>query len=402
MTKHFRPGISVLLEHHVNWIAAGLRVGLVAHPASIDETGIHSSQRLWDHPDINLCALYGPEHGFEQRAPAGETISSGVHNAWHIPIHSLYGSTRKPTAEMLTDVDVIIMDLQDLAVRCYTYISTLKYVLEASAESGKLVIVADRPVPFPETIDGPLLEAQHESFVTSIPTPMVYGMTPGETALFLKKQLTIDVRLKVAQMDHYERTPQWPKKMPWISPSPGIKTWQTAAAYPATVFCEAFPQFDYGKGTDLVFQIIAIPGLKGNEVCDALSARGLPGVEFAPHTYPITTGRNKGHTVTGVQLIVKNPVSFRPSLTMLCMLNELQNTCGIDAVWGAENVRETFFDQLMGTDMVRLALQQGEKPEIIAERWNKDLARFNERRRENLLYGQRPSTTKIEHPTPNI
>ena len=246
MNSKLQYGLDVLLAEHLDWLR-GVRVGLVAHAASVDAAGVPSAARL-RAAGVNLTALFGPEHGFAGLAVAGEEVGDSRHAEWNIPIHSLYGATRKPTLAMLADVDVLLFDLQDLGVRCYTYSATLRNVLEAAAENHKAVIVLDRPVPLAGVVDGPVPEAKFMSFVAAIPVPFCYGLTPGRTALWLREQfkLALDLRVVAAR--------GVPPPERWLPPSPAIRTPAHALTYPATVLFEAFPALDVGRKTAHAFQ----------------------------------------------------------------------------------------------------------------------------------------------------
>ena len=182
MSTRFGTGMDVLLEERRDLIRHR-RIGLVTHPAALTVRGQWSADLLWDEPDLTLACLLGPEHGLFGQTGAGEPVASAEHPAWRIPMHSLYGTQRKPTPEMLDGLDVILVDLQDLGVRCYTFVSTLFLVLEAAAELSIPVVVTDRPIPFPDVVDGPMRDAQFQSFVAQNELPLVYGMSQGECAL---------------------------------------------------------------------------------------------------------------------------------------------------------------------------------------------------------------------------
>jgi uncharacterized protein YbbC (DUF1343 family) len=388
----FKPGITTLLEEHADWLD-GVKVGLVAHAASTDEKGIHTAQRLHDAIGSNLAALFAPEHGFASRVGAGERIADDRHAGLDIPIHSLYGETRKPTDETLKGLDAIVFDLQDLGIRCYTYCSTLRYVLEAAARNNLRVIVCDRPIPLPNTIDGPMLDTAFTSFVGALPAPLVYGMTPGETARCLFEILNLELDLRVAPMEHWQREYDWPVNLPWSPPSPGIRTWRTAQTYPSTVWCEAFPQLDYGRGTENIFQVVGIPGMKGNEVCDRLNDRDLAGGAFHPHTYTVAAGPLEGHTVTGITLDVTDPNRFRPVETAVHFIYEIQKEAGLDFLWKSADVRPAFFDQLLGTNTVRKGLQSGDQPGQVVAEWIRPPEAFSAARSSALLYPRTPTST---------
>jgi len=386
MSTPFRPGIESLLGAGSNWIT-GRRLGLVTHAAAVNSKGVSSSQLLADDPRCSLVALFGPEHGLFGTAGAGEPVRPGRHPALNIPIHSLYGKQRAPTQRMLTGIDTIVVDLQDLGVRCYTYVSTLRLVLEAASEYGRGVIVADRPTTFSSTIDGPVTEPSCKSFVSLVPTPLVYGMTPGETARWLKCSLGLAVDLKVARMRGYagETRPArgWP---PWVPPSPAIVSRESALCYPATVSAEAFELLDEGRGTQLPFQVFSASRARGADICARLADARLPGVSFCRMHYTIGAGKRKGKLADGVRITVTNPSRFRPAVTALAILSTFQELCGTDALWKRSRERTDFFDTLWGTPSVRLAIQAGEAPRSIARGWSRELATFRRTRESALLY----------------
>lgn len=355
----------------------GKRVGLLAHPASVDAFGVHASVRIRQAIGKRLVALFGPEHGFHGRGGAGESIGEARHPAWDIPIHSLYGAQRKPTAAMLKDIDLLIFDLQDLAVRCYTFVTTLRYVLEACAESGVDVLICDRPVPLPDTVEGPMLDPAFTSFVAGVPAPFVYGMTPGEAARWLKSALGLKVNLDVAALRGYRREYLRGNFSPWISPSPGIRSWETAWTYPALVGFEALPAVDFARGGLQPFQQITITGLDAEKLARHLTRQELPGTGFSPVWTP----------QPGVRIHVFDPRRFRPYATGLALIEAIRRQGGESLLWSAPGARPAFFDQLMGTDQVRLALQAGVPWRRIAEEAGPSGERsFRAARRATLLY----------------
>jgi len=383
----FKPGIDTLLSKHKGWLK-GKRVGLISHLAAVDSKGCTSAQRLWDSANVDLACLMGPEHGYFGRAAAGESCRAAKHPDWNIPIHSLYGKQRKPSKRILNKLDLIVFDLQDLGYRPYTYVSTLRLALEAAAETNTPIIVADRPIPLPCTIDGPMLDSGFESFVSAIPAPMVYGMTPGETALWLQATVVPNVDLRVAQMRGYSRNPtrgaDWP---PWLRPSPSIVSWESAICFPATVCFEGITAVDHGRATDMPFQLIGAPWTNGTELAEKLNKQKLPGITFYPHHYQTKRADYaKGKTLSGIRLVVINSKKLRPILTGITIIHCLQELYGLKRVWNPRNCREEFFDKLLGTDSVRIALQNGETPKAIATQWKKGLQAFNRTRKKHLMY----------------
>jgi uncharacterized protein YbbC (DUF1343 family) len=385
MTTQLLTGIDVLCRDHADRLR-GRRVGLVAHPASVNADGIPSPEFLRQN-GVDLAAIFGPEHGFAGAGGAGQELPHVRHPEWNIPVHSLYGDTRRPTAEMLRGLGVIVFDLQDLGARPYTYVSTLRYVLEAAAENGKPVIVADRPAPLPNVVDGPMLEPEFESFVGLIPSPVVYGMTSGETARWLKAVLRLDLELDVATMTGYPRRAEaMTTGRAWIPPSPAIRSRECAMCFPITVYFEALPALDHGRGTATPFQLIGAPWLDSIGLCHSLDALDLPGVRFLPDDYEAAIGSYRGQTVHGIEIRVTDPDRLRPVQTGAAIIHALQDLHGQDLVWGHPGTREDFFDQLLGTDAVRTALRAGEPAAALADRWARESEPFRRDRAAALLY----------------
>ncbi len=368
----FQTGLDALCAQRA--LLRGRRIGLLAHPASVDAAGVHASVRLRAACGGNLVSLFGPEHGFFGRGGAGEEIGDARHPAWGIPIHSLYGEHRKPTAAMLEGLDALVFDLQDLAVRCYTFVTSLRYVMEACAEQCVALIVCDRPVPFPDVVDGPLPAPGFESFVAGVPFPLVYGMTPGEAARALKAMLKLDLDLTVVPMRGCRRDPARGAWGPWISPSPGIRYWETAWTYPITVFTEALPALDCGRGGTEPFQVLTAPFFDAEPLAKELNALRLPGLRFAPYW-------NKW---PGVRLLVTDPVRLKPCTAAARILAVLQRRHGAERLWGVEGTRPDWFDKLWGTPAVREALQAGRPVAPF-----KPAPAFTRARAEALLYGRR-------------
>lgn len=360
----------------------GARIGLIAHPASVDRFGFPADQVVARAGIGKLTALFGPEHGYFGWGGAGEEILDGTHPSLGLPVRSLYGSHRKPTPEMLHGLDVLLFDLQDLAVRCYTFVSTLCYVLEAASDSGLTVVVADRAVPLPGVIDGPLLDERFSSFVGLVPAPLQFGLTPGEAARWLKARLNLPVDLRVISLSGADRRPAHLQRLPpWIPPSPGIRSWFCAYAYAATVFAEAFPALDVDRAGTTPFQFVGAKGVNAAALADDLNARRLPGVAFTPEWR-----RREAGTVAGVRLVMTDLDLFRPAETGVHLVEAFMRAPGLDGLWDVPGARPEWFDLLWGTDAVRLALRAGEPAAAIAAGWAQDLVRFDAEVRPHRLY----------------
>ncbi|MCC5844043.1 MAG: DUF1343 domain-containing protein [Verrucomicrobia bacterium] len=326
----------------------GANAGLLAHAASRTRTGEHSANALARRRDWRLTRLFSPEHGFFGNGAAGEIIDSARHPDLDLPIHSLYGEHRSPPPEWLKDLDLLVIDLQDLGVRCYTYASTLQNVLLVAADVGCPVMVLDRPTPLEGITDGPGLDPALRSFVGQIDLPLVYGLSQGPLALHLHRT---DPRLKALELCVIpaENSPN----PPWHPPSPGIPNRTAALVYPVTVWCEAVPQVSVDRGGPRSFHLWAMPDLNPGPVIDILSLEGLdatvtksqenwPGILFTPNGEPYAPVRNA-----------------------VRLLTALRDQLGTDRLFRHPDARPDFFDKLMGTASVRAALENGQTPEDI-------------------------------------
>lgn len=333
-----QPGIESI---PADWLA-NRRIGLVAHPASLASDGRHSAEFLRES-GVHLAALFGPEHGFFGRGGAGEKIDDASHADWAIPIFSLYGETRSPTPAMLDLVDAIVFDIQTIACRAYTYVSTLRLLMEACATHGKTLIVADRPDPLMLTPpDGPLLDPACASFVGLIPTPFCCGMTPGETALFLRDALGLEVLdLRVSSCPHLSRQQTLRQIYPvWHATSPAIVSLENALCFPLTVFLEALPMVDHARGTPLAFQCIG----SAHADLSGLELPPLAGLRAAPCEYPDKTG----HLLRGLRFEVTDPAAYRPATSAFALLSALEERLGPE-LWNFPGSRPEFYAQLWGT-----------------------------------------------------
>ena len=387
-TSTLIPGIERLARHPARWLNAGESVGLLAHPASVTSTGTPSAIALRD-AGIRVAALFGPEHGYYGTATAGEPVRVERHPTWKIPVYSLYGATRVPTSAMMKKIHTIIVDLQDIGARPYTYGATLLNVMRAAAASGKRVIVTDRPIPLPHLPDGPLTDPAFESFVAAYPAPMLHAMTPGELARWLQPALEIPVELTVIPLTpHRCRRWQYPGGLPWIPPSQGILSWESAICYTATVFSEALPAVDIGRGTTLPFRIVGAPWLNADHLINRLTGIHLPGVRFSPYRYRAARDPVKDLTLDGIRIQVTNPAVFRPVTLSIHLLHELEQQAGEKRMWNTPGTRPEFFDKLYATDRVRLQLRASSSPRDIVRAWRHDLRPFTAARTRALLYSR--------------
>ena len=304
-----------------------------------------------------LKSLFAAEHGFFGAVPAGEKAASAWHPYWNLPIHSLYGETRKPRPEMLEGIGRMVIDLCDIGVRCYTYLATLKNTLEACAEAGLPVTVLDRQVPMGDVLDGPMREPGFASFVAPLDIPFCHGMTPGECAVWIKtaEELALDLNVvRLKDWSHREHGP-WPNFLP---PSPSIRNWDCAVAYPMTVFTEAYTAIDCDRDGPLAFRVIGAPWMDSARLMDDLRP-GLEtcGVATSPYRYTPAGGKYAGLSLNGILFSVSRPVGYYPVTAGVLILAALVQRHGAKVRAGA---RKEWLDKLFGSTEVNDVLSGGD------------------------------------------
>jgi uncharacterized protein YbbC (DUF1343 family) len=309
-------GLDLLVHEQID-LVCGRRVGLVAHPAAVLPDLTSASDALLG-AGVRLSALFGPEHGFDGLAADGAEVGDAVHPRTGLPVLSLYGPTKEPTPTMLSDVDVLVFDLQDVGSRFYTFTSTLFYVLRGAGKAGKPVIVLDRPNPINGVqIEGPLIEPGLESFVGIVPIPIRHGLTTGELARYLNTKHQLGADLTVIEMRGWRREMWYDQTgLPWVILSPGIPKLDTATVYPGMCFIEG-TNLSEGRGTALPFEIAGAPWLDGYELAQPLNRLALPGVHFRPLHFVPSASKHAGQTCCGVQVHVTDRAAFRPTVTGL-------------------------------------------------------------------------------------
>ncbi len=373
---------------------AGQRVGLVANPTSVvgDE---HLIDLLDAAPDVELAAIFAPEHGLRGVGGAGELLDDEIDRRTGVTVFSLYGDTFRPTPEMLQGVDVLVYDLQDVGTRFYTYIATMGFAMEAAAEAGIPFVVLDRPVVSGgELTGGFVLVDEQRSFVGPYEIPAAYGMTAGELASMLIGEGWLDgaPELRIVPLAGWRRGMRWDEtELRWVPPSPGLPTVESALAYPGTVFLEA-TTVSFGGGTEWPFSMAGATWVDGPALAAELGARGLPGVafeavEFTPRPIPGRTRspRLEGEHLAGVRIVIDDERSFRPVETGIHLLDALHRQ-GLAV--GEEVIdRPEWLDLLAGTPRLRELLEAGTPADEIVASWGDELVAFDELRRPYLRYG---------------
>jgi uncharacterized protein YbbC (DUF1343 family) len=301
----------------------GLRVGVLANPASIDRDFRHVVDRLAASSGWTLAAIFGPQHGF--RSDLQDNMIETPHETdprRNVPIFSLYSETREPTPEMLDLIDALVIDIQDVGARIYTFIYTMANCLRAAARKNLPVIVCDRPNPIGGAIEGPMLKPGFESFVGLFPIPMRHGMTVGELARLFNEQHGIGAALEIVPMEGWSRDMYWDETgLPWVMPSPNMPTLDTAIVYPGTVLFEG-TMLSEGRGTTRPFELIGAPWLDGEQLAARMNAVGLDGVHFRPAIFEPTFQKHARATCSGCQIHVTDRRRFEPVKAGVSLMRE--------------------------------------------------------------------------------
>jgi len=385
-----KTGIEVLRERNFD-ILKGKRVGLVTNPTGVDSRLKSTIDILYESPDVNLVALYGPEHGVRGNYSAGEYVDFYIDESTKLPVYSLYGKTRKPTSDMLKDVDVIVFDIQDIGSRSYTYISTMGLVMEAAAENDKEVVILDRPNPLGgNRIEGNLVEDGFYSFVSQFSIPYLHGLTVGELATLLNEEglLTNKVKCKltVVKMDGWNRSMIFEETgLPWVLTSPHIPHPYSAFYYAASgIVGELRGVVSIGVGYTLPFQTFANEWMNSVELANKLNSYELPGVVFRPITYKAYYAFGKDKMLHGVQIHILdyNAVELLPlQFYFLQAVNELYGKNLI-----IEGNNDSMFDKVLGTNKIRELFLKNQKAEDILPYLRKDVDNFRTLAKKYYLY----------------
>lgn len=382
-----RLGVDTLLQDQMK-LLKGKRVGLIANPTGVDQKVNSIVDLFWNHPDINLTALYGPEHGVRGSAQAGDYVEYYNDPKTGLPVYSLYGKTKKPTPEMLANVDVLVFDIQDVGTRFYTYIYTMALAMEAAKENHKQIIVLDRPNPLGgEKVEGPVLEDKYSSFVGEYPIPVRHGMTVGELAKLFNKEFKIGADLTVVKMKgwkrdmYYDDTP-----LKWVLPSPNMPTLETAVVYPGTALIEG-TNISEGRGTTKPFELIGAPFIDGDQLAARLNQLDLPGVQFRSASFIPTFSKHVNVLSHGVQIHVTNRDAYQPFETGLHIVKTIHDMYPSDFAFRAPAANGiSFFDNLVGNGSIRKGIEEGKSVEKMESEWAKNLKGFKEVRKKYLLY----------------
>jgi uncharacterized protein YbbC (DUF1343 family) len=374
----------------------GCRVGLVTHPAAVDSELRHAIELLAAAQGMKLSAIFGPEHGLLGQAQDLISVSAEESKRHgDLKVHSLYGTTTaslRPTAEQLQGLDALVIDMQDIGSRYYTFQATMRYCLEAALPRGLRVLVLDRPNPIGgEAVEGPALQKGFESFVGAHDIAIRHGLTMGELAMFYQHELGLaDGDLMVVPCEGWKRSDYFEATgLPWVLPSPNMPTPDTAVVYPGQCLIEG-TNLSEGRGTTRPFEIVGAPWLDAARLAQHMNAQKLPGVKFRPAWFRPTFQKFAGTDCGGVQLHVTDRRTFQPVRTSLALLGAMREMSGDKFKWRTEVYEfvtdPIAIDLLFGSDRERKHLEAGKPVLKLDAAWKKEEESFAHRRHTVLLY----------------
>lgn len=390
------PGIEVLVERGFEGLK-GKKVALMTNPSGIDRQLRSTIDILHEAPEVQLVALLAPEHGVRGDVYAGGKVSDAVDEATGVPVYSVYGNTKKPTAAMLKGVDVVVYDIQDVGTRSYTFISSLGLLMRACAELDIEVMVLDRPNPLGgEKVEGCVVEDGHYSFISEFKIPYVYGLTVGELAMLLNEEglnrgvkgneAALKCRLSVVPMKGWSRSMTFLETgLPWVLPSPNIPYPQSAIGYPCAGIAGEFSGYlNIGVGYTLPFGTFAASWIDADALKKGLDALDIPGVSFRTIHYKPTSGADSGKLLHGVQYYMTDYSKAELTMVQFHVLEVLHCLYPEQNPFSKGN--NATFDNVCGTDYVRLNFQKRFKVADIHDYWQKDAESFKALSKKYMLY----------------
>ena len=393
-----KPGIEVLRERGFEGLE-GKKVGLVTNPSGVDSKLRSTIDILHEAPGVDLVALYGPEHGVRGDAYAGDHVSDTKDPKTGVPVYSIYGKNREPSAEMLRGVDIMVYDIQDVGTRSYTFISTLGLVMRACAKQGIEVMVLDRPNPLGgKKVEGCLVEPGFHSFVSEFRIPYVYGLTVGELAMLINeeglncgergKDAPLKVKLTVIPMEGWERDMTYEGTgLPWILPSPNIPYAQSAINYPSAGICGEFNNYlSIGIGYTLPFEVFAAEWIDADKLLARLDSYNLKGVSFRTIHFKPMSGSQQGKLLHGVQYAYTDYDKAYLTMTQFYVMQAVYELYPDKNPFELSTNRTNMFDIVCGTDYVRINFGKRLKVEDIEAYWSKDVENFRKLSSKYYLY----------------
>jgi uncharacterized protein YbbC (DUF1343 family) len=389
--EYVKTGLENFIASPPEW-TQGKRLGLLCNPASVDRNFRHAGELIHRKFPDQLHALYSPQHGFFAEKQDNMVESDDmIDPSLGIPVFSLYGQTRKPEKRMLEPIDILIIDLQDVGTRVYTFIYTMSYCLEAAKKFGKNVVVLDRPNPISGRMtEGNLLSSECNSFVGRYPLPMRHGLTMGELSLLFNNEYGIGCSLEVIPMRDWKRDMFFKDTgLPWISPSPNLPSPVSAMVYPGQVLWEG-TNISEGRGTALPFETFGAPFINPDLLLSTFGGNKLPGITLRPVVFEPTSNKWKGSACKGLQLHVTDPYKFRPYITGLKLLQAVISRYGNLFGWKRPPYEYEFerhpIDLIIGNVDIRRRIENLDEIEAIEKSWGNDLRAFEKNSRRFHLY----------------
>lgn len=374
------PGIEVLRAKGFEGLK-GKRVGLITNPTGVDRQLKSTIDILSEAPGVKLTTLYSPEHGVRGDVHAGDHVDTYTDDRTGVTVYSIFGKTRKPTPEMLKDIDVLVYDIQDIGCRSYTFISTMGNAMQACAEQGKEFMVLDRPNPLSGTkVEGPLVEKEYISFVSQFPIPYIYGLTPGELARYLNDSgiLGKPVKLTVVPMEGWTRDMSYQQTgLPWVLPSPHIPTPESAVNYAMSGILGELYWMSIGVGYTLPFKLFGAEWIDAQQLADRLNALKLPGLEWRPIHYKPFYGTGQGKNLQGVEVYITDLAKAPVTLTQFYVMQELAAMYPDRLPFNPDNAKRfRMFDQVCGSKKVRDQFTRRYRVDDMKDFWTKDAEAF--------------------------
>ncbi len=381
-----------LIDKHWPRELKGARIGLAVHPASINRKLEHAVPVCGKSKKFEITALFGPQHGIFGQTQDNMVEWEGFHDpATGLPVYSLYGATRKPRIEMLEDIDILVVDLQDVGSRYYTFIWTLELCMEACREAGKSVVVLDRPNPINgQSVEGPVLRPDFASFVGLRPVPVRHGMTIGEVGAYLQESFHPGLDYRIIPMQGWKRKMWFDHTgLPWVMPSPNMPTLDTALVYPGMCLLEA-TNISEGRGTTRPFEIFGAPFMHPETIVRVLKEFKLPGVVFRPLSFQPTFQKHAGLLCGGAQIHIIDRQKFKPFKTGVAILKAIHNTYPRDFRWKEppyeyEEVNLPI-DILAGSDRLRKDIESWKDLGEMETWWKEEARAFEKIRKAFFLY----------------
>lgn len=379
-------GVDVFFERDLSELR-GKRLGLLTNQTGVNAELTSTIRLFHEHPELQLTALFAPEHGLLTNAKEGEKFTDSVHRSTGIPVFSLYGQTKKPSDAMMEQVDVAVFDIQDIGARYYTYIYTMAYMMEACARTGKRMIVLDRPNPIGgEGVEGNLIDPDFTSFVGLYPIPNRHGMTVGELAVYFNEEFRIGCDLEVVGMEGWKRSSFHTENgLPWIPPSPNTTSLDMMLLYPGTCLLEG-TNLSEGRGTTQPFEIMGAPFIDGEMLQDHVNALGLEGGRARALAFTPTYQKYAGELCEGIQLHLTDRRAFKPVESVARILAVIASIYA-DKLKFLEygNLRHPMFDLLAGNNALRHGLLKGDIHPYL-QQCGRDAEKFMETRERYLRY----------------